>query len=790
MRQRLDSVVTWTILGMGVCAAMMWWNVVFSFAWWWAPASIGISGSAWLAKKGRLVGHIFVGVCLGLCAGHLATTHTHNVLNRMPTHTTEVLCGTAQRTAVTGPKGLTLDLALTKPYTATLWVSRSAHEDGMRRSPLPGDFVCAEGAWQPHQPRMFPWQRQRARVARSQGHVGVFIVEEALQWSGREDGVMWTLRRHLARRRIDLESRLFHLLPPARVGLATAMLTGNKAPISRALRQPFDRTNTSHILAISGLHLGTLALVLWWVLSRLMIALAPDALCSIGLKRVLGPTVCAIMGAYVLMVGAPTSALRALWMLSALCVAHTTRSRIDPLRALCMACVALVAWEPWVMFEVGFQLSVSATAGILLYWRAQSDALNNQHGSRLLRRVRQTAGVSLCAGLSTLPLILELAGEWSVVSVALNLVVTPLVSIAVFPLMLAGALASFVSMPSAQVLLHAALEMMWTLRQWCLWGVEVAPSPWRPGHIHVLGVVAATGCAWATIRLSNTHKYLSCVALLMGALLLMMPGQMARHHQQQRALTWHSIPVGQGDSTLLLTQGKSVLIDGGGAMFGRDPGATYVMPMLRYEGIDRLDAVILTHPDLDHMGGLWAVLQDAPPRHFYYNLSSASHPTLRAMLQQLRAQGVTLHPLSEGTHALEGAPLTLWVPSSEPTTQENDKSVVVDLNAAGVRGLITGDLEAHGEHAWRASHTKGRVHILKAGHHGSKTSSTDAFVHATRPHVALISCGARNRFGHPHPTVVRRLQRAGASIWRTDTHGLVTIDIEHTGRWRVRTMQP
>ncbi len=248
-------------------------------------------------------------------------------------------------------------------------------------------------------------------------------------------------------------------------------------------------------------------------------------------------------------------------------------------------------------------------------------------------------------------------------------------------------------------------------------------------------------------------------------------------------LTVCFLDVGQGDCAVVQTPGGHVLVvDSGGASETDDQGRRTLLPYLRSKGIRRIDALLLTHPDADHIGGASTVLRRMDVRKLLINDVPAVDPIFRQVLSTARERGVEIVKVARGMRLEFDDSVTAEVvgppAGRKPLWQhpDNNASLVVRLSFGSTRFLLTGDAEAEAEQELLSSGVDLRADVLKVGHHGSKTSTTDAFLARVNPQAAVVSAGRANRFGHPHPDVVARVAERRMSIFRTDRDGAITCE--------------
>ncbi len=239
------------------------------------------------------------------------------------------------------------------------------------------------------------------------------------------------------------------------------------------------------------------------------------------------------------------------------------------------------------------------------------------------------------------------------------------------------------------------------------------------------------------------------------------------------------LSVGQGDCAVIQDSGRTILVDAGPAGRGADAGAKIVVPRLRAMGVERLDLILLSHPDADHVGGTGAILDAYPEAQVGISAVFKDHPKLLADLIKWRVkpEAVRWFP-SRSSLSVGGTQIRVRCPDLFPGAIDNDGSMCLKLQHQTATAVFTGDAPVSVEERL-ATEEDWSGEVLKAGHHGSRTATGDTWVKAVHPIWAVLSCGRDNPYGHPHRDVVNRLDRAGVSILRTDLNGDIKFSISH-----------
>ena len=626
-----------------------------------------------------------------------------------------------------------------------------------------GVAVKGEGRW---------WRPSSGGGLRS---AGVLTLDTL--WSagpGGEEG------SRLARIRGGAARRLQRLYGP-RAGLAASLLIAQRDGLDADLRERFSRAGLSHLLAISGLHVGLIAglLLLFGKLARLGAGWT-SALAGAG-------TV-----AYVVFLGAPAAASRAALQVVLLLAAAALQRPARSEALVAAAALVLLALHPVSLVEPGFQLSFAGVAGLLLLRRP----LLRRMAWLARRRVRGIAvgkwladglATGAAATLATAPIVAWHFGRVAVVGVAANLAAIPVVA-ALVPTLALSLAASAVWEPAGAFLagsggaLLALLDAVARMAA-AVPGGSVAVAP-PAAALWTVAAVAAWAVSRRLGRVRPTVRMAAAVAIITVVLAF------AAYRAPADHVEIHVIDVGQGDAVAIRSPAaRWMLVDAGIAGGDYDAGERRVVPYLMSRGARRLEALVLTHPHADHIGGATSVLRALRPRWVGDPGVSAGSPGYLALLDVAASKGVPWLGLRDGVELeLDGVTVEFlhpW-PTDAPMEDPNDVSVVLRVVYGEFSALLMGDAPAFVEEALVRRWGRAlEADVLKAGHHGSSTSTTGALLRATGASLALISAGRGNRYGHPHPVVLARLDSAGVRVLRTDRDGTIVIRGKAGGRMTV-----
>lgn len=556
--------------------------------------------------------------------------------------------------------------------------------------------------------------------------------------------------------------------------VATAVLIGDRAGLSAALEDRLQRAGTFHVIAISG---GNVAV---WALVALGVAGRVTRHRTAGLA-----TAAAALVAYAAVVGGGASVLRATGMALVGIACQAADLRGAAINVLALTAGLLVAVDPPLALDIGFWLTTAATAGLVVGLPAPPD----RAASGLRRLLHALVVTSVWAELALLPIAAAVFQQITVAGVLLSAIAIPAMAVVQVVALLAVAVDATlpVARPLAGLVLRLAtaavtesssLVDVWT---WLWWHVPPPSSLGIIAYYTALGAWLWPRRAAADSRAAAWARSATAVAMpLAVAWIAAAPWTLVAAVPTDLRLTLFD--VGQGDAALVeLPGGRRLVVDAGGAgIEGRDLGHRVVAPALRAMGVRRLDYVVVTHADADHLGGAASLVREFRPAEVWVGVPVHEHPPTEALKAAVAAAGAVWRETRAGDR-LEVGGVAIDVrhppaPDWQRLRPRNDDSIVLDLRWRDVRVVLSGDAGADVEAGLvSAAGAVAPLTLVKAGHHGSRTSTSDAWLAALRPWVALVSVGAANPFGHPAPEVLARLERAGVDVWRTDREGAITV---------------
>ncbi len=559
--------------------------------------------------------------------------------------------------------------------------------------------------------------------------------------------------------------------------VATAVLIGDRAGLAASLEDRLQRAGTFHVIAISGGNIALWSLLTLWVAGRLTrrrpLALALAA---------------AMLVAYAAVVGGGASVMRATGMALVGIAMQWLDQRGAVINVLALTAAALVVADPLIIFDIGFWLTTAATAGLVVGLPSPSAG-----EPRVRAWTRTLVLTSVWAEAALLPIVATIFQQVTMAGVALSAVAIPamgVVQMAALVAVTADAVAPAL-LPVCGVVIAAATAVvsesarLVDVAPWLSW--RVPPPSWTAIAVYVAAVTlwlvsrrASADTAWmARLRRVSAVAAPAAAVWIAGAPLTLVawpPGD----------LRVQVFDVGQGDAVLVqFPNGRRMLVDAGGAATeGRDLGQRVVGPTLRARGVRRLDYLVVTHADRDHIGGAATLVREFRPAEVWMGVPVADDAATADLRAAADAVGAAWRASRRGERIDVGAVQVHVVhpppPDWERQRVRNDDSVVLAIRYGEVRVLLTGDVGGAVEPEIAAAvgavdPVPPRFTVLKVAHHGSASSTSDAWLTAARPSLAVVSAGTTNPFGHPAEAVLTRLAAAGADVWRTDRDGEVGV---------------
>lgn len=547
-------------------------------------------------------------------------------------------------------------------------------------------------------------------------------------------------------------------------GIVAGLSVGLQDALSTEQWRALARSGTSHLMAISGMHVGMLAVIGAWFASRVQrwrqrrgaLGASRDAAVIAGSLTAL---------AYAALAGWSVPTQRTVIMISVVAVALRLRRRIGAADALALGAIAVLLLEPLAPLSVGFWLSFGAVAAILVVCVGQLSRPG------VLRGFTQA---QLAVSVGLVPILVGCFGSLSLVSALVNVLAIPLYTIVVVPAVLIATALALLAPPAGGALLAA---VAWLIES--TWPLIAIPASWS---FATWGMAGLPPLGWCVLVMSAVAALLPLPVpgRLAGALVVVALGGWRTEPPEEGALHFAMLDVGQGLAAVIETRRHVLVYDTGPAFrSGSDAGALAVEPYLRHRGLRRIDLLVASHDDNDHAGGAATLANLVPVAR-----RAASGRALDAL-------GTVERCRAGESWNWDGVQFDWLHPGPELLPKDNDRSCVLRVRAGPHVLLLPGDAERAAEAELLARGGTGPVDVLLVPHHGSRSSSSDSFVAATRPAWALASAGHRNRWGFPVAQVVERWQDAGAVLLVSASAGAIEFDVhpdrplEAPRQWRI-----
>lgn len=674
---------------------------------------------------------------------------------------------------------ITEDPVYRKSYTQYEAVSRELTVDGKRYKNEGGFFLRIKGkADYQYGDRLLingtileiggkrnPGDFDFERYYKSRGIYGIINAEDTvlIQHDGQNPLAAFF---HALKNKV--KSIIFQALPETEAAVLYGILTGDKGEMEEDIREAYARTGLSHILSVSGLHVGFLMLFVQFFLKPLKLDARLES----------GTIVLAIL-CYILMIGAPLPALRAFIMLLVLLAGKMLGRQYDLLISVSFAAFSILLFNPMAVHDPGFVISFTTMYSIALLQQPVYKCLKI-----LPLCIRDTFALSLAVWIGIAPVLAGYFNYISLISIFINLLAVPIA----FLITLAGFAGAVLGAFLPRAALYVFSTAYYLIRLLNLLTLKSAALPFAgfyvpslPVYMHILyliTVAVATNCFGLNyLRIYKSRAVVWCGLLcLLAFLVYIIPGD---------SLKIVFFDIGQGDSACIITPEKrAILIDGGGSPRGSDyyydVGGKITLPALLRQGIWHIDTIVASHLHDDHIEGLLQVLKVYKPDRIVFpeGKPGKDHSACYyELLSHCKANGIRILYMGKGDEIRFGDSIKLEVLSpdaeaDEASGSENNRSLIIRFVYKRFETLFTGDIDSGKEMELISGELK--ADVLKVAHHGSGYSTNEAFLKAVSPRLGIISVG-KNIYGHPSSKVLERLKQSGCKAYRTDESGAVIV---------------
>ncbi len=662
------------------------------------------------------------------------------------------------------------DTVIHKEFTLQLTVREKSKKKltSLYNDIFPGNFIALEGDYRKGRDARNPGEFDYNRYLQQRGISATVVVDDAnkIKILDREKSllksVIFEIRKSIAQMIDELHEN-------NTAGLLKGLLLADRSDITEETKTMFINSGVIHVLAVSGLHVGFITVIFLFLFGRFNVKLK-IFLTSAGLLF------------FLFLTGSPPSVFRATIMALTLLFAFLTNRDTNGINSLFLAAFIILLFNPNDLFHPGFQLSFAAVFSILIVNPFFTDTIERYVKNDIFKNILLFIAVSLSAQLGTLPLTILYFGKVSLIAIAANIVVIPLIAIIVSNGILTVVLANF-SFVTASIFSNASDALTNTLFYFVGFAGNLKFSYFRVTQFTVIQLLVYYFFFFYLLYYMDkfsrlVSKVLLLVLVAANTVLYFSLNDTGLFPDEKLCILM--IDVGQGDAVLIkFPNGKTYLIDAGDVLFGYDTGEKVILPLLDYLNISCVDVGLISHMDTDHYGGFVSLIKNKRVKRI---LKPAKDTTLSRdsrFEKYLRLEGIDVNYYSERIDSVSEVRLYYLNDLSNPKFQKwnvNEKSGCLLIAHGENEFLFTGDIGKKMEIHLISKFGKFlQADVFKVPHHGSNTSSSEQFIELVKPGISLISVGIQNRFKHPSVQVVERIKNSGSELFRTDLEGAILL---------------
>lgn len=546
--------------------------------------------------------------------------------------------------------------------------------------------------------------------------------------------------------------------------IAAALIFGHQDLLSEEMMTAYQRLGVIHLISISGLHVALLVGLIFYLGIRIGIV-----------REKLHWALIIVLPFYAILTGLTPAVNRSVLMTMIILLASKSQlKRLKALDGLCLSFLFLTLWDPLIIFNIGFQLSYFVTCSLLLSLRIVS---------RYPSYFKQIIITSYISQVSVLPVLLFFFFEIPTFSIVANIIFIPLYSFIFLPGFILLFIFQFLPFDMFTPLSHILTYFISISNRAASFLSSINGSSIITGRPHSLFMVLYIGSILLAFLYWDKKRFtFMCLPWVVMCIHLVSPSLSSNGEITV-------LDVGQGDSIFIKlpnNRGNYLMDTGGKITFNVEEwkvrkqkfevGKDTLIPYLKSKGIRELDLLILTHGDMDHMGGSLSLLEEIKVKRILLpSVNDEKTPIEEEFYRKAEEKGIPITFVYEGLGwKVKGNEFNILAPPSNYSGEKNDGSIVLYANIGGLNWLFTGDLGTAGERQLIKSYPNISIDVLKVGHHGSQTSTSREFIQHYTPKYSIISVGEKNGFGHPHKEVIKILEEGGSKIFRTDLNGGIT----------------